>query len=106
MKRRDFVAGLGLLAAAEEKRFCSRARLTRCGPNNPSLNVLIPHDSVESLMTYQQKLSGDAAYAKAAREYLESSFSNPAYSRKERGLMRAFAGMPRVESAHIRTTYL
>jgi hypothetical protein len=49
-------------------------------------------------MTYQQELSDDAEYAKAAREFLESSFSNPAFARKERGLMRAFAGMPRVES--------
>jgi len=145
MKRRDFVAGLGLLAAApaglaaekngaeaEDRQYLewihyslpgrrdrrvesyyeqaaipalNRLGITDVGvfrvmygPNDPSLNVLIPHDSVESLMTYQQKLLDDAEYAKAAKEYLESSFSNPAFARKERGLMRAFAGMPRVES--------
>jgi len=67
------------------------------GPNDPSLYVLIPHDSIDSVMTYRQKLSDDAAYAKAAKAYLESPISDPAYARVERGLMRAFAGMPRVE---------
>jgi len=68
------------------------------GPNDPSLYVLIPHDSVDSLMTYQQKLLDDGTYMNAAKEYMESSISNPAYVRIERGLMKAFAGMPKVES--------
>lgn len=68
------------------------------GPNDPSLYVLIPHDSLDSLMTYQEKLLDDNAYMKAGKEYLESSFSDPAYVRVERGLMKAFAGMPKVES--------
>jgi hypothetical protein len=69
------------------------------GSNDPSLYVLIPHNSVESLMTWQQELLRDEAYLSAAKEYLASPISNPAYSRIERGLMRAFTGMPRVESA-------
>ena len=68
------------------------------GPNDPSLYVLIPHDGIDSLMTYQQKLSEDSAYLAAAKDYLESSIDDPAYMRVERGLMRAFSGMPRVES--------
>lgn len=69
------------------------------GPNDPSMYVLIPHDSYESLMTYQEKLLKDTTYMKAAKAYLESAFSDPAYVRIERGLMKAFAGMPKVESA-------
>ena len=69
------------------------------GPNDPSLYVLIPHDNVDSLMGYQQKLLDDNSYMRAAKEYLDSSFDNPAYVRVERGLMKAFAGMPKVESA-------
>ena len=69
------------------------------GPNDPSLYVLIPHNNVDSLMSYRDKLMSDNAYLQAGKEYLESSMSDPAYIRLERGLMRAFAGMPKVESA-------
>lgn len=69
------------------------------GPNEPSLYVLIPHDNLDSLMTYQQKLLDDKTYGKAAEDFLESSISNPAYTRLEKGLMKAFKGMPRVEPA-------
>lgn len=69
------------------------------GPNSPSLYVLIPHDSIESLMGYQEKLLDDSEYMKAAKEFHGSEASNPAYVRIERSLMRAFKGMPKVESA-------
>ena len=69
------------------------------GPNDPSLYVLIPHNSIESVMTYQHKLLDDDEYMKAGKDYLESKISDPAYFRIERSLMKAFAGMPKVESA-------
>ena len=68
------------------------------GPNAPSLYVLIPHDSAESVMGYQKKLLNDAEYAKAAKTYHDSSISDPAFKHFERGLMRAFSHIPRVES--------
>ena len=68
------------------------------GPNDPSLYVLIPHNTADSLLNYQHKLLDDAAYMSAAEDYLKSTFSNPAYVRVERGLMKAFTGMPKVES--------
>jgi len=67
------------------------------GPNDPSLYVLVPHDSIDSIMTSQQRLAEDREYTAAAEEYLETSISDPAFARIERGLMRAFTGMPRVE---------
>lgn len=69
------------------------------GPNSPSLYVLIPHNSMDSVMTYQQKLLADKEYMKAAKEYHTSDISSPAYTRMERSLMLAFKGMPKVESA-------
>ena len=69
------------------------------GPNSPTLYVLIPHDSMESLMTYEQKLLDDSSYVSAARNFNESEISSPAYLRMEKSLMRAFEGMPKVESA-------
>ena len=68
------------------------------GPNDPSLYVLIPHDNLDSLMTYQEKLLDDENYRKAGSDFLESTLSNPAYMRVERGLMKAFKNMPKVES--------
>jgi hypothetical protein len=68
------------------------------GPSAPSLYVLIPHDSAASVMSYQEKLLDDGEYAKAAKAYHESSITTPAFKHFERGLMRAFIGIPRVES--------
>jgi hypothetical protein len=68
------------------------------GPNDPSLYVMIPHNHIETLMDYQQQLLDDSEYMKAARAYMESDISSPAYVRVERGLLRAFEGMPQVAS--------
>ena len=68
------------------------------GPNDPSLYVMIPHDNMESVMTYRDKLLDDDSYRKAGNEFLESEISNPAYMRIERGLMKAFKNMPKVVS--------
>jgi len=69
------------------------------GPNEPSLYVLIPHNNLESAMNYQDRLLDNRSYVEAAGDFLDSSISNPAYVRVERSLMKAFAGMPKVESA-------
>lgn len=69
------------------------------GQKEPSLYVLLPHNNLDSLMTYQQKLLDDSTYVQAAKDFLESSISSPAYLRLEKGLMKAFKGMPRVEPA-------
>jgi len=68
------------------------------GPSAPSLYVLIPHNSATSVMKYQQKLLDDAEYSKAAKTYHESTISEPAFKHFDRGLMRAFTGIPKVES--------
>lgn len=68
------------------------------GPNDPSLYVLIPHDNLDSVMSYQEKLLDDSSYMKAGKDFNESVMSNPAYMRVERGLMKAFKNMPKVVS--------
>lgn len=68
------------------------------GPNDPSLYVLIPHDNMDSVMSYQEKLLDDSNYMKAAKDFNESTMSNPAYMRIERSLMKAFKNMPKVVS--------
>jgi len=68
------------------------------GSNAPSLYVFIPHNTLESVMTYQEKLLEDNAYLNAGKDFIESTISNPAYVRIERGLMKAFKNMPAVVS--------
>jgi len=68
------------------------------GQNAPTLFVLIPHDSLESVMTYEDKLMKDDTYVKASADFHDSDISNPAYMRMEKVLMHAFKNMPKVES--------
>jgi len=70
----------------------------RYGQNEPSLYVLIPHNSAEDLMNYQSKLMDDAEFRSAAKEYLEVSMDNAAYVRKDSWVYKAFKYMPKVEA--------
>ena len=68
------------------------------GPTQPSLYVLVPHASVESLLTTPTRLLDDATYMQDGAAFLNAPLSDPAYVRVERRLMRAFSGMPQVEA--------
>ncbi|MBN2411090.1 NIPSNAP family protein [candidate division KSB1 bacterium] len=68
------------------------------GPNEPSLYVLIPHKSVDSVLTLQAGLSGDAEYVKAGVDFLNAPLSNSSYVRMESSLLLAFFHMPEVEA--------
>lgn len=67
------------------------------GESLPSLYVVLPHNSIESVLTYRHKLLDDQDYMKAASDYLKTSISNPAYIRLDTKLMLAFSEMPQVE---------
>jgi hypothetical protein len=66
------------------------------GANALLLYVLIPYPSLDAFLNAPAKLAADAEYQKAAAEYLGSSIDNPAYSRQESTLLRAFRNVPRV----------
>lgn len=68
------------------------------GPSQPTLYVLIPHPSLESLLTTPGKLAADAEYQKAGEAFLNAPFADPAYVRVESSLMRAFSHMPKIET--------
>ncbi len=67
------------------------------GPTRPSLFVLVPHDSLESVLATPARLLEDAAYRRDGAAFLEAPLSDPAYVRKERQLLVAFTDMPRIE---------
>ena len=67
------------------------------GPESPTLFVLMPSASVETLATAEFRLEQDAEYLKAGAPFLNAPAQEPAYMRKESSLMVAFEGMPKLK---------
>ncbi len=67
------------------------------GPESPTMYVLLPHPSLESLALTPQRLAADEEFLKAGAEYLNAPATDPAYDRVDSSLMVAFEGMPRLE---------
>jgi hypothetical protein len=68
------------------------------GPNDPSLYVLIPHKSADSLFQYRARLEKDGEFREKGKAFLEAPFDSPAYARVESTVMLAFTHMPAVEA--------
>ena len=66
------------------------------GANALSLFVLIPYPGMDALLAAPARLAADSAYQTAAAPYLAASIDNPAYTRYESSLLRAFTNVPRV----------
>lgn len=67
------------------------------GPDSPTFYVLLPHPDAESVATLGDRLQGDEEYLTKGREHHARPSSDPAYVRIDSQLMKAFAGMPRLE---------
>jgi NIPSNAP len=69
---------------------------TLVGPISPSLHVLLPHRSMESVATLEERLRSDDEYVKSGAEFLNAPASDPVYIRYESSLMKAFGCHPRI----------
>ena len=67
------------------------------GPGSPSLYILTPHPSVESVITTYDRVSADPEYLRAGAAFINTPPTEPAYERVESFLLAAFAGMPKLE---------
>jgi len=67
------------------------------GSQSPSLYVLIPSASLETLVSIDSSLAADPEYVKAGADFLEAPAVAPAYMRMESSLMQAFAGWPKLQ---------
>jgi hypothetical protein len=67
------------------------------GPGSPSLYILTPHPSVESVITTYDRVSADPEYLKAGAAFINTPPTEPAYERMESFLLAAFEGMPKLE---------
>ena len=67
--------------------------------DDPSLYVLLPHKSMQSVVTMTAQLAEDQTFlADADIELIEAPPSDPAYQRIESSLMLAFDGIPQLET--------
>jgi hypothetical protein len=67
------------------------------GDRSPSLRVLVPSTSLETLVHLDMRLAADSEYAKTAAEFLEAPATAPAYEHMESSLMFAFEGWPKLQ---------
>lgn len=66
------------------------------GPENPSVYVLMPTPSLDTLVNIEARLAQDAAYQDAGRLFLSAPAESPAFVRMESKLMIAFEGRPKL----------
>lgn len=59
--------------------------------------VLLPHPSLESVVTLHARLGEDPEFLRRGAAFLEAPAEAPSYRRVESSLLLAFHGMPRVE---------
>lgn len=68
------------------------------GPNSPTLHILLPSASLETLVRLDSRLAADSEYLKTGAPFLEAPAATPAYNRMESSLMIAFEGWPRIQA--------
>jgi len=66
------------------------------GSNALNLFVLVPYPSLEGFLAAPGNLSADAEYQQAAAPFLSATIDNPAFTRYESTLLRAFPKVPRI----------
>jgi hypothetical protein len=66
------------------------------GPETPTVYLLIPSSTVESLVTAELQLAKDEEFMKAAAPFWNAPASAPAFARIESSLMIAFEGWPKL----------
>ena len=66
------------------------------GPNNPTLHVIIPHPTLESIVTLNDRLLDDQNFVKAGERFLKSPSSEMAFVSMEKSILKAFSHLPEI----------
>ena len=66
------------------------------GAESPSMYVLIPSTSLDTLANAGSRLAQDSDFAKAASDFLNAPEKSPAFVRVESSLLSAFTGHPKL----------
>ena len=64
------------------------------GPNDPTLHVIIPHPTLESVVTLNDRLLDDQSFVKAGERFLKSPLSEMAFVSMEKSILKAFTHFP------------
>ncbi|MGH9404283.1 MAG: NIPSNAP family protein [Terriglobia bacterium] len=67
------------------------------GPENPSVYVLVPFPSLDSVAAVRKALHRDEEYLRLSADYLNAPATEPAYVRFETRILESFESFPRVE---------
>ena len=67
------------------------------GVPSPTVFMLTPHTTLETVGTMEERLAGDAPFMKSAAPYVEATAADPVYVRQEVSVLAAFRKMPRIE---------
>lgn len=67
------------------------------GSDSATVHLLIPHDSIDSVLTLSARLLDDEGFTQAAGPLLQPSAEQAVYVRVKSSLMQAFEGIPRIE---------
>ena len=67
------------------------------GPDSPTVYLLLPHSSADSMLTLTSRLNDDAEYQKAGAAFRALPANDPPYLRRESSLMTPFAGSPTLD---------
>ena len=70
---------------------------TMIGSDTPTVYVLIPHLSLDSVAATTARLQADPEYQRAGAAFLNVPSTDPAYVRMESALLLAFESIPRLE---------
>lgn len=68
------------------------------GSTSPTIYLLLPHKSAESVVMTTSRLMGDSAYRKAGASFINTPISEPGYVRTDSSLMLAFKNFPEIET--------
>ena len=68
----------------------------RHGINAPTLHVIIPHPSLESIVALNDRLLNDQSFVQAGERVLKAPLSEMAFVSMEKTIMRAFTHLPEI----------
>ena len=67
------------------------------GESEPTLLLVLAHNTFDSVVSLRDRLASDSTYARAGAAILDAPLSDPAFVRVESTLLRAFDAMPTLE---------
>src|SRR6185437_5876490 len=75
------------------------------GPETPTIYILMPSRSLETLVDIEARLLDDTEYLKSGTAFLNASALQPSFDGLEVSLMRAFPHMPRLRLPNATATH-